>query len=246
MTGKGKNIFRFAVLGALLAMAVTLIVFPPTGRSLLSPEGRRAFVAGIDHLVQAAGPLGPALFVLTFGLCALVLPATLFSVSGALLFGKFAGPVYNVLGVMLAACLAFALGRYFLRGVSKRFLTGRLGELDCKAERHGFSIVFYLRILWFPFLVLNYAAGATAIRFTDFFWGTLLGILPFVVTVSFFSGSLREIIATYQGLGDLAQFNVLFPAGLLFVSFFIPGIVKRLRKEAPAGGGGRAVPGEAD
>jgi uncharacterized membrane protein YdjX (TVP38/TMEM64 family) len=228
---------RLAVLGAFLVTAAYLLGFTPTGRSLLSPEGRRALVGGIDHLVRTAGPLGPFLFFLIYGGFALILPATPLSVSGALLFGKYAGPVYNLLGAMLAACLAFSLGRHFLRAAATRLLTGRLGDLDRRAAGHGFSIVFYLRILWFPFLVLNYAAGATAIRFADFFWGTLLGILPAVVTISFFSGSIKEVIATYEGLGDLARFNVLFPAGLLIASLFTPGIVKRYWKEInPASG----------
>jgi len=52
-----------------------------------------------------------------------------------------------------------------------------------------------------------------------------------MVIVSFFFGSLREIVATYRSPADLLQFNILFPAGLLGLSFFLPGIVRRIRGE---------------
>jgi uncharacterized membrane protein YdjX (TVP38/TMEM64 family) len=77
---------------------------------------------------------------------------------------------------------------------------------------------------------LNYGAGATRIRFPDYFWGTFLGILPAVAIVSFFFGNLREIAASFRGPADLLQADILVPAGLLVLSFFLPGLVKRIRK----------------
>jgi uncharacterized membrane protein YdjX (TVP38/TMEM64 family) len=71
----------------------------------------------------------------------------------------------------------------------------------------------------------------TRIRFGDFFWGTFLGTMPAIVIVSYFFGSLKEIIATYRGPADLLQFDVLVPVALLGFSFFIPAIVRRIRGE---------------
>jgi uncharacterized membrane protein YdjX (TVP38/TMEM64 family) len=159
------------------------------------------------------------------------LPATPFNAAGAIIFGKYIGTAYNIVGAALGASLSFVLGRYFLRDFAKGLLIGKLGKLDRKAEKHGFSLVFYLRIVWFPFIVLNYGAGATRIRFGDFFWGTFLGTMPAIVIASYFFGSLKEIIASYEGPGDLLQFNVLFPVGLLLFSFFLPPIVRRIRGE---------------
>jgi hypothetical protein len=55
--------------------------------------------------------------------------------------------------------------------------------------------------------------------------------MPAIVIASYFFGSLKEIIASYEGPGDLLQFNVLFPVGLLLFSFFLPPIVRRIRGE---------------
>ena len=234
MTGNVRKIAKFGVFVAFVGAAAYVLLFTPFGERLLSPEGRKEFVERIDRAVRAAGIFGPAVFVVIYGLGTLALPATPFSVAGSLIFGKYAGPAVNVAGVALGASLAFFLGRYFLRDLAKSFLTGRLGDLDRKAERHGFPVVFYLRIVWFPFIVLNYAAGATSIRFRYYFWGTVLGTLPAVVILSFFFGSLKEIAAAYRVPSDLLRFDVLAPAALLVLSFFLPAAVKRLRGEAPA------------
>lgn len=247
MSIKTENVLKFAAF-LVFAGAVGYVIFlTPFGRLCLSPEGRRELVARLDFYVQAAGVFGPAAFVLVYGIGVLALPATPFTAAGALIFGKYLGAVCNILGAVAGASISFLLGRYFLRGLAEGFLVGKLAVLDRKAEEHGFSVVFYLRILWFPFIVLNYAAGATRMRFSDYFWGTILGIAPAVAIVSFFVGNLREIMASFRGPADLLRFNILFPAALLVFSFFLPVIIRRVRKERPGGeppadGRGRSSP----
>ncbi len=231
MTGKRTKIIKLVVFLAFAGTAAYLLFLTPEGNRFLTTEGRKELVRRIDLLVGAAGIFGPALFVLIYALGVLALPATPFTAAGAFIFGKYAGAACSILGATLGASVSFVLGRYFLRDFAHGFLTGKLGELDRKAEKHGFSIIFYLRILWFPFIVLNYGAAATRIRFVDFFWGTFLGTMPSLVIASYFFGSLKEIVATYRGPEDLLQFDVLFPLALLGVSFFLPGIVRRIRGE---------------
>jgi len=230
-TGKKFKIIKFAVFLAFAGTVGYLLFFTPLGNRFLTPEGRKEMVARIDLLVRSAGPFGPELFILIYTLGVLWLPATPFNAAGAFIFGKVTGTICNILGATLGATLSFVLGRYFLRDFAKGLLLGKLGELDRKAEKHGFSLVFYLRIVWFPFIILNYSAGATRIRFGDYFWATFFGTMPAIVIASYFFGSLKEIIASYTDPADLFQFDVLFPVGLLFFSFFLPPIVRRIRGE---------------
>lgn len=207
-----------------------VFIFTSEGNRLLSSEGRKGLITKIDLLVSSAGWFGPILFGLVYATGVLVLPATPFTAAGAFIFGKYSGIIVNFLGATLGASISFILGRYFLRDFAKGFLIGKLNELDRKAGEHGFSIVFYLRIVWFPFIVLNYAAGATKIYFIDYFWGTFFGIFPSILISTLFFGSIKEIIATFHTYSDLLQFDVLIPIALLIFSFFIPSIVKRIRK----------------
>jgi uncharacterized membrane protein YdjX (TVP38/TMEM64 family) len=224
------NILKLAAFLLLLAAITYVMLFTPTGALFRTAEGRSALVRSLDTLVQSAGPLGPVVFVLIYTIGALFLPATPFTIAGAVIFGKFPGMLYNLVADSLAASISFYLGRYLLHGVARGFLETRMPWLDRKAAEEGFSVVFYLRIFWFPFIVLNYAAGATRIRFRDYFFGTVLGVLPAVFISTYFVGAMKEVLATYRRPADLLTFDLIFPVLLLIVSFFLPTLLKRLRK----------------
>lgn len=225
-----RSTLAFKLLGAALlaAAAAYVALATPFGLAALSPEGRKGFIASIDAAVRSAGIFGPALFVLIYASLCLVVPATVPTAAGAFIFGKYLGFFYNIAGANLGAAAAFFAARYLLRDFAARFLSGRLAELDEKAERHGFAVIFYLRVLFFPFFPLNYAAGVTRIRYRDFALATALGIIPGSFLFSFFFGSIRDIVASYRGPADLLRFDVLFPALLFVFSLFIPKILSRV------------------
>jgi|MudIll2142460700_1097286.scaffolds.fasta_scaffold37468_3 uncharacterized membrane protein YdjX (TVP38/TMEM64 family) len=222
---------KFIVFAAVAGSTVYIFLFTPEGNYFVSPEGRKELVSRIDSLVSSAGWFGPIVFSLIYSIAVLVLPATPFTAAGAFFFGKYFGILTNVLGATLGASISFFLGRYFLRDFAKGFLVGKLNDLDQKAGEHGFSIIFYLRTLWFPFIVLNYGAGATRICFSDYFWGTLFGMFPSILVSTLLFGSIKEIMANYRTYSDLFQFDILVPAAVLAFSFFLPAIVNRFRRK---------------
>jgi uncharacterized membrane protein YdjX (TVP38/TMEM64 family) len=235
-----SNILKLAAFLLLLAAITYVMLLTPTGALFRTAEGRSALVRSLDALVQSAGPLGPVVIVLIYTIGVLILPATPFTIAGAVIFGKFYGMLYNLVGDALGASISFFLGRYFLHGIARGFLETRMPWLDRKATEEGFSVIFYLRIFWFPFIVLNYAAGATRIRFRDYLLGTVLGLLPPVFLFTYFVGSMKEVLATYRRPADLLTFDLIFPVLLLIFSFFLPALLKRLRKARellPPGGG---------
>jgi uncharacterized membrane protein YdjX (TVP38/TMEM64 family) len=225
-----RNILKFAAFLLLLAVITYAMLLTPAGALFRTAEGRSTLVRGLDTLVQSAGPLGAVVFVLIYTIGILFLPATPFTIAGALIFGKFPGMLYNLAADVLGASISFYLGRYFLHGVARGFLETRMPWLDRKAAEEGFSVIFYLRIFWFPFIVLNYAAGATRIRFRDYLLGTVLGILPAVFIFTYFVGAMKEVLVTYRRPADLLTFDLIFPVLLLVFSFFLPTLLKRLRK----------------
>ncbi len=226
----GRDVLKLVAFLLLAAAAAYVLFFTPTGALFRTHAGRKALVAKLDVLVQAAGPLGPVLFIFVYALGVLFLPATPFTIAGAVIFGKFHGMLYNLAADTLGASISFYLGRYFLHGVARGFLETRMPWLDRKVEHEGVSVIFYLRIFWFPFIVLNYAAGATRIRFRDYILGTALGLLPPVFLFTYFVGAMKEALATYRRTADLLSFDLLFPVLLLAFSFFLPTLIKRFRK----------------
>jgi uncharacterized membrane protein YdjX (TVP38/TMEM64 family) len=188
----------------------------------------------IQALVTGFGVLGPAAHVVVFavGTTALV-PATFFSLIGAVVFGKFFGSLYNVVGATGGAALSFLAARYLGRDFAGRWVTGRLSGLDARAERHGFSLICYLRLAYFPFAPLNYAAGLTRIRFLDYLLGTVLGILPGMLILTYFLDELTNL----GSAADLLTMRFLVPLMLFVLSGCLPMLIKRLAPvlSAPAG-----------
>jgi uncharacterized membrane protein YdjX (TVP38/TMEM64 family) len=225
------NIIKFLAFLLFCGAAAYFLFFTSTGALFRTQEGRGILVGRLDHLVRAAGPMGPVVFVLVYALGALAAPASPLFIAGVVLFGKFHGMAYNMVAMVLSASIAFFLGRYFLQGLARNFLETKLPSLDRKAAEEGFSVIFYLRVLWFPFIVLNYAAGATRIRFRDYLLGTTLGQLLPTFILAYFIGSMKEVISAYRQPADLLSFDILFPFFLLVISIFIPTVVKRVRKD---------------
>jgi uncharacterized membrane protein YdjX (TVP38/TMEM64 family) len=181
---------------------------------------------GIQTLVSGFGLLAPVVHVAVYAVgTTALLPATLFTLIGAVLFGKVLGTVYNLAGATSGAALSFLTARYLGRDFAARLLRGKkLQRLDAKAEDHGFILISYLRLAYFPFAPLNYAAGLTRIRFLDYLGGSALGMLPGMLLFTCFLDEL----ASLGSPSDLLASRFLTPLTLLVASFFLPVLVRRL------------------
>ena len=179
---------------------------------------------GIQTLVSGFGLFAPAVHVVVFavGTTALV-PATVFTLVGAVVFGKLLGSIYNLIGATGGAALSFLAARYLARDFAARWVTGKLQALNAKAEQHGFTLVCYLRLAYVPFAPLNYAAGLTRIRFFDYLVGTVLGMLPGIFIITSFIDEFTNLTSPV----DLLSTRFLGPLILFVASFLLPLAVKR-------------------
>ncbi|MGV1100804.1 TVP38/TMEM64 family protein [Thiovibrio sp. JS02] len=217
--GAGKAlIFLLFLLGT-----VALFRYTPA-REYVSP-------ARLQQLVASFGPWGPLAFILLYagGIC-LFLPATLFTGIGAVLFGTLHGFLYNEVGAMLGASLAFYIGRYLGRDFAAGLIGDRLKRYDDKIAANGFATVLYLRLVFFPFTPLNFGMGLTRVTFKDYFLGTLLGIIAGGFVLTFLFASLTEVWKSGDWL-QLANWQTLLSVALFGGSFFIPRLVKRFTPE---------------
>ncbi len=147
---------------------------------LLLPVNRWAVL--LVEWIQGAGALGVVVYALAYVL------ATLFLLPGSILTagaGFAYGPVWGTLLVspvsVLAATLAFVLGRTLARNwVSRRLeQQPRFAAITEAIGQSGFKVVFLLRLSpLFPFNLLNYALGLTPMRLRDYVIASLLGMLP--------------------------------------------------------------------
>jgi uncharacterized membrane protein YdjX (TVP38/TMEM64 family) len=160
--------YRFGSLTLLVAaLAVVVLTIRPDREMLVSAFGARNALAPVLAVSGAA--------VLT----AAMVPRTLLSAVGGLLFGWLSGAGYILLGVTLGAILARSIGRLLGREFMARHLKGRLLHVEQAVASRGVLAVMVSRMVPFvPFCVSNYLFGTTSVRFVPFVLGTMLGALP--------------------------------------------------------------------
>jgi uncharacterized membrane protein YdjX (TVP38/TMEM64 family) len=111
----------------------------------------------------------------------LLLPGSILTAGAGLAYGPLWGTVLVSPVSVVAATLAFLLGR----GIAREWVTRRIaqhprfGAIDEAIGDSGFKIVLLLRLSpIFPFNLLNYALGLTRVSLRDYVLASLLGMLP--------------------------------------------------------------------
>lgn len=211
--------------------AVFFVLFLVTVIVLFRFSPLKAYIApeNIETFVRESGPWGPVVFMLVYavGIC-LFLPATLFTGIGAVLFGTFYGFIYNEIGALAGASVAFFIGRYLGRDFAASLIGDKLKKYDEKIAENGFRTTLYLRLVFFPFTPLNFGMGLTRVAFKDYFFGTFFGIIAGGFVLTFFFATLAEVWKS----GDwwqLLSWKTLLSLALFIASFFIPKVVQRLK-----------------
>ncbi len=218
-----KGLLKALMLIAFIVAAILLIQFTPVKEYLTADS--------LGNFMEKAGGWAPLLFILIYaiGVC-LFVPGTLLTGLGAAIFGAYWGFLYVWAGAMIGAAAAFFIGRTLGREFAASLVGDRLKKYDDAIERNGFATVLYLRLVYFPFTPMNFGMGLTKVRFSDYLFGTGLGIIVGTFIFTFFIGSLKEIWAS-GNWGELLSFKIFFSVGLFVFSFFIPKIIKKIKGE---------------
>ncbi len=144
-----------------------------------------------------------ALFVVVYVLAAvLVVPGSILTLGAGFLFGLPLGVVLVSAGSALGAAAAFLVGRFFARAwVAERIAhLPRFRALDTATHHDGFMIVFLARLSpLFPYNLLNYGLGLTAVKFRDYFIATWIGMLPATVLYVYVGTLAKNLTALLKG-----------------------------------------------
>jgi len=222
-SNRSRALVKALIFLAFIVTAIIFVRFTPI-KDYLTAEA-------LGRFLEVAGLWAPFAFMLIYaaGVC-LFLPGTLLTGLGAAIFGAYWGFVYVWIGAMIGAGAAFWIGRTLGREFAASLIGDRLKKYDDAIERNGFATVLYLRLVYFPFTPMNFGMGLTKVRFWDYVAGTGLGIIVGTFIFTFFFGTLKEVWAS-GNWGELVSFKVFFSIGLFIFSFFIPKIIKKIKKE---------------
>ena len=218
-------IIKAAILVMFILAAVYVVRYTPIKEFLT--------VGKMKQFLDASGFWAPLIFIFiyTLAIC-LFVPGTLITAIGAAIFGAYWGFVYVLAGAILGATVTFFIGRYLGRDFAASVIGDKLKKYDEAIERNGFATVLYLRLIYFPFTAMDFGMGLTRVRFCDYFWGTLLGIIVGTFVFTFFVGTIKEVWASGDW-GRLVSGKVFLSIGLFIFSLFIPRSSRDSKKTIP-------------
>lgn len=195
----------------------------------LTPAREYINIRTISGFIDSAGVWAPVVYIVIYaaGVC-IFLPGTLLTGIGAAVFGPYYGFIYVWIGAMIGASGAFFIGRTLGRDFAASLIGDRLKKYDDAIERNGFATVLYLRLVYFPFTPMNFGMGLTKVRFSDYFFGTGLGIIVGTFIFTFFIGTLKNVWVS-GNWGELMSLKVFGSVALFVFSFFIPKIIKSIK-----------------
>lgn len=174
----------------------------------------------VKHWVYILGIWAPLLYIIGFILRPILFfPSTPFAILGGLLFGSLWGTIYVLIGAICSSICEFLLVRYLVGEKTKKILRSKAKVLNNIVTKHGFITVFLIRLIPnVAFDLQNCGMALMPIKFTHYFYGTLLGCFPaavfyaslgniafdrfiiwkigFVVSLGIFLYALRLLLAT--------------------------------------------------
>ena len=210
----------------------------------------RQWFTQIEGYVQSLGSVGPLVVILAYIICTVFfIPGSAITIGSGTLFGLKTGFLVVVIGANLGALCSFLLARTFLREKVARWTDGnpKFRSLDQAIGKQGFKMVLLTRLSpIFPFVLLNYFLGLTAVRTRAYVLANLLGMLPATFLFVYIGAAARDAIAGQMETSASVYQQILKYVGLLAtvaVVVMVTRIARKALREAERTQEGGASPG---
>lgn len=196
-------------------------------------DNRQALLAFRDthYLSMVAVFIAAYVMIVAFSLPG----AAVASVTGGFLFGLGLGTTFNVIAASLGAIAIFLAARWGLgRALAARIETseGRLKRIKSGLQKHEISVLFLMRLVpAVPFFVANLLPALVGVKFVNFAFTTILGIIPGAIVFTWIGVGLGEVFDRGENpdLSLLWEPQILGPILGLCALAALPIVIKTLR-----------------
>jgi uncharacterized membrane protein YdjX (TVP38/TMEM64 family) len=182
------NLVKFSIFIVIILISICIL---SKNRGLLISFN----IKDISQFIKARGTFSEIIYLLLFFIKPLfiMIPANVMAVIAALAFGSSRGFILTMVGFFISGTVAFYLARFLGKDFVESILGDKLIKLDDKIEKNGFKILLILRLPpIIPFDPLSYACGFTKMRYRDFIFASLLGVIPETVCYSILGTSYKN------------------------------------------------------
>ena len=122
------------------------------------------------------------------------------TVIGGLLFGVLVGSMAAAVGALTGATAIFLIAR----SAAGEFLTRRAGPFAAKLAEgfraDAFSYLLFLRLVPFPFWLVNLAPALFGVRLSTYVAATAIGIVPATLAFAAFGAGLESVIVAQEAM----------------------------------------------
>ncbi|MCV7013293.1 TVP38/TMEM64 family protein [Mycolicibacterium madagascariense] len=173
-----RRLVTIAIAGVILVALVLLVPLPNALQ--------------LRDWARSAGPWFPLAFLAAHVVVTVLpFPRTAFTLAAGLLFGPLLGVGIALVASTLSAVIALALVRAAGWQLDQMVRHPRIDAMNESLQHRGWLTVLSMRMIpVVPFSVLNYAAGASAIRVLPYTLATLVGLLPGTAAIVLFGDAL--------------------------------------------------------
>ena len=111
------------------------------------------------------------------------------------IFGKWFGLLFAAIGMTFGATFLYIFANYFLKEIIRDKFLNRFKKLEEKFKKSEFIYLLVFRFVGgIPFQIQNVLPCIFDVKVFNFFWSTLLGMLPSLFLVISIGSGLEEII----------------------------------------------------
>ncbi len=183
-----------------------------------------AWLLGLLSWIEGLGLWGAIVFILLYvPSCVLMLPDVLPNAAAGAIWGIGVGTLSVSIGRVLGSAATFLLARGIAGGMVNRRMAKdpKFAAMAEAVRQDGFKFVILLRLCpLFPTIMLNYLLGLTRVRLRAYAAGTLIGMLPRTVVITYIGSGARSLADVSAGTAlNPAAHPVLFWSGLVLSLF---------------------------
>lgn len=190
------------------------------------------------YLVLAHQPLAAVLYIGLYALRSFTFfPAMWLTIAAGSLFGFWFGIVVAFVGENLSAIIAYVVARFFgSRSPTGQAAVAKLSAFRRTLHEHAFPTVLTLRATYLPFDLVNYGCGLLRVRWWPYLFGSLIGMLPPMLTFVSFGATVNfaALATNFEDFDPAALLDftqLLISLGLLLASALIVWAAERHRRK---------------
>ena len=114
---------------------------------------------------------------------------------GGFLFGKWVGTILCILGLSIGATFLYLFGNYFLNDLIREKFLNKFKNLEIKFKKSEFIyLLIYRCVGGVPWQVQCLLPTLFNVKLKNYFFSTLLGIVPSVFIISSIGSGLEKVI----------------------------------------------------